>query len=172
MGAEITLNGRWTSPQPEPIPNADGSTIYGVRDFTFAPETWRLRFTAYGDADAKHPLFTLRAEGHYTLGDPSVAVPGAREAEFHFARRLFTAHTEPFVELLNGAGAGSAPWTPGVEQDVSITGALFVPSMAQAPIEHDLVAFRDGALFLGDRSGDLSKARPAALGAYPLARAE
>jgi hypothetical protein len=34
------------------------------------------------------------------------------------------------------------------------------------------VAFRDGALFLGERSGDLSKARPTALGTHPLTHAE
>jgi hypothetical protein len=121
-----------TSPQPEPIPNADDSTIYGLRDFSFSDETWALRFTAYGDPAATFPLFTLRAEGHYSLGEPSAVVPDAREAELHFARRLFTAHAEPFVELLNGAGAGSPPWTSGVEQDVSATGALFIPSLAQA----------------------------------------
>jgi hypothetical protein len=169
MESDTTLSGRWISAQPEPIPNADGSTIYGLRDFTFTDETWALRFTAYGDPGTTFPLFVLRAEGRYTLGATSAVVPDAREAEFHFARRLFTAHAEPFVELLNGAGAGT--WVAGVEQDVSATGALFIPSVAQAPVEHDLVAFRDGALFLGERSGDLSKARPAALGAHPLTRA-
>jgi hypothetical protein len=171
MEGNTTLSGRWISVQPEPIPNADGSTMYGVRDFTFTDETWALRFSAYGDPDAAYPLFTLRAEGHYTLGEPSAAVPDAREAEFLFAKRLFTANGEPFVELLNGAGAGSPPWMPGVEQDVSATGALFIPSLAQAPVEHDLVALRDGALFLGDRSGDLSKTRPTTLGTFPLIRA-
>jgi hypothetical protein len=171
MATDTILSGRWTSLQPEPILNADGSMIYGLRDFSFAGETWALRFTAYGDPEATVPIFTLRAEGPYTLGDASAVVPGAREAEFHFARRLFTAHAEAFVALLDSAGAGSPPWVAGVEQDVSATGALFIPSVAQAPVEHDLIAFRDGALFLGERSGDLSKTRPTALGTHPLSRA-
>jgi hypothetical protein len=36
--------------------------------------------------------------------------------------------------------------------------------------EYDLVAIRNGQLFFGDRSGDLSKARPDKLTPYPLRR--
>lgn len=164
------LIGRWASPTPETIANADGSTIYGIRDFRFATETWSVRFSAYGDAQASYPLFTLRAEGSYRIGADSAAVPGAHEADFAFHARYLTAHAEQFVDLLNSADSAGTTWVTGSERDISANGALFFPSVAAAPVEYDLVALRDGMLYLGDRSGDLSTVRPVLLGRDPLGR--
>jgi hypothetical protein len=161
------LIGRWASPAPETIRNADGSVIYGQREFVFTEKAWALHFQAFGDAAATFQLFGLRLEGTYTLGGPSAAVPSAQEAEFFFTGRHVTAYA-PMLDMFKNVTTG-IEWQAGVEQDVSATGALFIPSVANAPVEHDLVQLENGQLRLGDRSGDLTKARPQTLG-EPLAR--
>jgi hypothetical protein len=164
------LIGRWVSPSPEPMPMPDGNTLYNLRDFILTEKAWAMLFTAYGDPGATFKLFTLRIEGTYNLGAASTDVPGARNADFHFAGRYLTANAQPMLDMFKGAKAGDGNWQLGVEQDVSKTGCLFIPSVAQAPVEYDLVR-RDGDnLFFGDRSADLTKARPKKLIGAPVAR--
>jgi hypothetical protein len=154
MFTTTDLVGRWVSEQIEPIQNADGSVIYGRRDFTLGDRDWQLRFTAYGDDQATVPLFTLRAEGTYALGDPSPDVADARYADFHFASRSLTAHQPGLVDLFTSASA--TPWEIDVERDVSADGCAFVPSVSASPTEYDLVKLEGSRLFFGDRSRDLS----------------
>jgi hypothetical protein len=150
------LAGRWTSEAAEPVQNADGSVIYGTREFTLGEDKWRLTFRAHGDESRTVKLFSLRLEGGYELKGDSSEVPGARHADFHFTARYFTPHAPMFVDMLNNAHAGGGNWQVDVEQDVSRTGALFIPSVAQAHTEYDLLKLDGNKLYFGDRSRDLT----------------
>ena len=56
----------------------------------------------------------------------------------------------------------------GAPKNLAAEGCGFVPSLMQGIGEYDLAAVQAGQLFFGDRSGDLSKSRPAALYPFPL----
>jgi hypothetical protein len=166
------ITGRWISAAAEPIHNPDGSVIYGQREFMLGDREWTLRFTAYGDEQTSVKLFTLRAEGSYTLGDESPDVAAARQADFHFAKRYLTAHIPAFVELFTASSADGSPWQIDEERDVSRDGCAFIPSVAASPTEYDLVKLDGAQLYFGDRSQDLSDPanRPRRLTEQPLIR--
>jgi len=93
----------------------------------------------------------------------SAAVPGAQAAIFRFTRRLFTVHNRALAQLLTQVKARSEKWAPGIQQDVSQTGALFVPTVSAVGAEYDLLAFDTGPqgerdLYLGDRLKRLASA--------------
>ncbi len=154
------LSGTWESPELEPIPGAEGKDIFITRTFDFDGDSWRVRFSGCADQQRKQRLFDGVAEGRFELHGPWTAVPGALAAIFRFDRRLFTAHTRALAQLLTQSGAGSAAWAPGIQQDVSKTGALFIPSLAKSSAEYDLVVFDAGPrgerdLYLGDRAHEM-----------------
>jgi hypothetical protein len=155
------LSGTWESPEVEPIPGSEGKGTFITRTFDFDGDAWRVRFSGWTDQQRKHRLFDGVAEGHFQLEGPWAAVPGALAAIFHFDRRLFTVHTRALAQQLTKAGAGNGHWAPGIQQDVSKTGALFLPSVAKSSAEYDLLAFDSGPkgerdLYLGDRSHEMS----------------
>lgn len=174
-----SLAGTWESPDLEPLPAADGNQTFLTRAFDFDGDTWRVRFSGWADRERRHRLFDGVAEGRFEFDGPWSAVPGARAAVFHFARRLFTVHNRALSQLLTQAKAGSAKWAPGIQQDVSHTGALFVPTLAQVSAEYDLLAFGTGPtgerdLYLGDRSHEMNTPghRPVKRNAFPVRKVD
>lgn len=148
-----TLTGTWTSPEPEAIAPA----MFIERTFDFDGHRWRVRFSVFTDATRRTRIIDGVGEGMFELADPWSAVEAARAAVFYFSRRLFTVHTRELAAQLTEQKSGVTPWAPGVQQDVSHTGALFMPSLADSAAEYDLVAFATGPgnardLYLGDRS--------------------
>ena len=172
-----TLTGTWESPDLELMPLPDGNKIFITRAFDFHDRSWRVRFTGYADDQRRVRLFDGVGEGTFDLKGAWGAVPGALAAEFHFSRRLFTAHTSQLTQQLTATKAGNGNWAPGIQQDVSETGALFVPALAQVGTEYDLVAFDKGPngeldLYLGDRSHEMNEdhLRPKKRSAWPVRR--
>ena len=155
-----SITGRWQSAAPE----AQGQ-IFVTREFKIEPATWSVAFRAYGDASAKAPLFTLNVGGVYVLGGSSSAVAGAREGIFPATYRRITAESEAGVQMFAAMGCALKV---RVVKPLTSEPCGFVPSLMQAMGEYDLVAVKSGQLFFGDRSGDLTKARPTALYAFPL----
>ena len=156
------LDGHWVSAAPE----AQGP-LFATRDFTFDGDGWSVLYSAYGDQDATAPLFTLEVGGHFVLGGPSATVEGATEGVFPATHRRISAQSEAGAAMFAGMGC---TLMVGEAKDLTTEGCGFVPSLMSAMGEYDLVAVRDGQLFFGDRSGDLTKARPTALTPYPLVR--
>lgn len=154
------LAGRWVSAAPEAM-----GPIQGTRDFAFEADRWSVTFTAFADPEAAQALFRLDVGGRFVLGGPSAAVDGAFEAIFPADRRRITALSEAGVQMFAAQGCALQV---GVALDLTSQGCGFVPSLMAAMGEYDLVAMRDGRLFLGDRAADLSKARPTALTPFPL----
>lgn len=156
------LTGEWRSAAPEPM-----GAFHAVRDFVFTPGQWAMVFRAYADAEARKPLFTLRIDGPYVVGGASTQVSGASEVTFQYAHRYVTADSADGVAMFAKMGC---TLRVGDETDVSLQGCGFVPSMLQAGVEYDLLKLEGDKLYFGDRSGDLSKARPQKLGAQPVTK--
>lgn len=156
------IRGQWRSVAPENYGNH-----YATRAFTVADGQWQVRYQAYADAQGRQPLFTIRVQGWYVLGEPSQKVPGAHEGNFPARTRSLTADSESGVQMFASMGCALQP---GQEKFLVNTGCGFVPGVMQVMGEYDLAALRDGQLFFGDRASDLSKARPDRLTPHPLAR--
>ena len=170
-----TLAGTWESPELEPASAADGNQMFVTRAFDFDGDAWRVRFSGWTDQQGRHRLFDGVAEGRFELAGPWAAVPGAQAAIFRFTRRLFTVHTRMLAQLLTTDAAGREPWAPGIQQDISKTGALFVPTLAAVSTEYDLVVFDAGTrgacdLYLGDRSQEMNTParRPVKRNSFPV----
>ncbi|MGL5012587.1 MAG: hypothetical protein ACRC6I_22185 [Paracoccaceae bacterium] len=156
------LDGRWISVAPENI-----GQMYATRDFTFDGDAWSITFKAFADAERAAPMFTLQVDGHFRLGGESAAVPGAWNGVFGAFDKTVTAHSAAAVEMFGGMGC-----TLEIDQPFDLTDKAcgFFHATMDTLGEYDLVALKDGQLFLGDRSGDLTKARPTALTPFPLVR--
>jgi hypothetical protein len=156
------LKGRWASAALE-----NYGSHFAMRTFKFTDKEWKVTYRAYADAQGKQPLFSLDVGGFYVLGQASATVAGAFEGIFPANHRHVTAESDAGVGMFASMGCtlekGKA--LPLVGQ-----GCGFVPGIMQAMGEYDLVAFKDGRLYFGDRAGDLTKARPVALTSYPLVR--
>ncbi len=174
-----SLAGTWESPELEPLPSPDASQTFLTRAFDFDGHAWRVRFSGWADQQRRHRLFDGVAEGRFELDGPWTAVPRAQAAIFRFTRRLFTVHNRTLAQLLTHAKAGSEKWAPGIQQDVSKTGALFVPTLSQVSAEYDLLAFDTGPhgerdLYLGDRSHEMNAPapRPVKRNPFPVRKVE
>lgn len=160
--AAPNLNGHWASAAPE-----NYGSHFATRTFTFTDKEWSVTYRAYADAQGKQPLFRLEVGGFYVLGQASAGVPGAFEGVFPANRRQVIAESDAGVGMFASMGC---TLEQGKALSLVSQGCGFVPGLMQAMGEYDLVAFKDGGLYFGDRAGDLSKARPAALTPYPLVR--
>ena len=157
-----SLEGRWASTAPENM-----GRMHATRSFVFEGDRWRVQFHAFADADAKAPLFTLDVGGVFVLGGPSAKVPGAWEGVFPAQYRRITADSEAGAAMFAGMGCALEAGKPVA---LVAQGCGFVPPLMQAMGEYDLVAVKAGQLFLGDRAGDLTKARPETLTPFALQR--
>lgn len=83
--------------------------------------------------------------------------PRSARSHLPLQQRLFTVHTRTLAQQLTANSAGSGSWAPGIQQDVSKTGALFVPSLAKSSAEYDLLVLDTGAQ--GERDLYLATAR-------------
>lgn len=172
---EEQLEGRWVSGECEPMPQADGSTLYFQRDFTLTTTAWEITGTIFGDEVCSFPLLTLDIGGDYEIVGPAAGIDGAHEANFGRSDIALTPHVQDFVDWFNGEGCGTQEWVVGETQDVSEGGCAFIPSSGVCPIEHDLVSpSGDDELYFGQRplDGDMCspKTRPAELGELPVLR--
>lgn len=171
---EEQLAGHWVSEGCEPMPQADGSVLYFIRDFTLGVADWSITGTIYGDDACTYPLLTLDIGGAYEITGPSAGIEGAHEAGFDRSSIALTPHVPDFVAWFDSEGCGEDPWAVGVQQDVTADGCAFVPSAEACPVEYDLVSL-DGTdrLFFGQRpvTGDMCSPenRPAALGEHAVA---
>ena len=148
------LNGKWQSQKSEPIENQNGTVLYIRREASFSDDNWEIMIRTFLDENCKHSLFNVRATGTYNLGNESKDVPGATCVDFHNTARYVTASNESIVEMLNHATILSRGWELEVEQDVSENGCLLVPSVADCPVEYDIIKKDENGLYFGDYTPD------------------
>lgn len=153
-----TLQGQWVSETPENM-----GSFYATRAFEFTQDKWSITFDAFADEGATTLLFSVDVAGTYVVGADS-AVEGAQDAVFHISTREVTA-SEIGVGIFADMGC---TLVSGEAKDLRNEACGFLPSVMQSAIEYDLISLQNEQLFLGERTGDLSKERPSALIAYPL----
>jgi hypothetical protein len=147
------LPGTWQGellPQERP----GGSVIYARRRFDFTATRWAVRFEAFVGQVDRRPIFVAQAAGVYALGPAWTPVAGARQLDLIFDGRYLTMYAPDLLAQLRSAGYPEARL--GRAQDVTDDGALFVPPLAQAPIEYDVVLLREGRLHFGTRSPEMT----------------
>ena len=164
------LTGRWTSATCEPA----GPNLYVKRDFTLTEATWKLNVGIFNDAGCAAKFVAVDVAGGYQVGQDSTAVPGATEVNYLVSTHTVTPASDAAVQTLTQGNCGTGTRTIGQPIDVTKTGCavLGVPSVASCPMELDLNKIDGDNLFFGDRSADLCKARPTALGQLPVVRAK
>lgn len=156
----LQIEGRWKSERLEPQ-----GKLFVSRDFTFAGDSWSVVYRAHADANGANPLFTLDVGGIFVVGERSTTLPEAHDGIFPARRRNITADSAAGVAMFAAMGC---TLLEGVPKALVSEGCGFVPPLMTAMGEYDLVTIKDGKLFFGDRSGDLTKARPQSLYAFPL----
>ena len=162
------ISGVWKSVSTEDV----GNGAWATREFTMKRSDWQVVTTFYLDKDMRMPVFAFRAVGPYEITAASPKVAGAYEATFHFTKKFLTILMDS-EEVLKAFGFDPAGYVKGNETDISTTGASFLKSVADYPLEYDLVTLKDGRLSLGFRpaDNDLStvEKRPTKVG-LPLSR--
>ena len=141
----------------------------------FLDQEWALEFTQYSDAACTTPSLRGFFQGRYRIAEPSSTVAGAFDAHFGFSMKRLTLYDEGLLARANHDACGMRVWTRGREEDVSMTGCLWVVPVAACPQEFDLVKVTDDRLFLGERppaGQDLCRddRRASALRTLPLVR--
>lgn len=162
MELRAAMQGRWKS---EMIENY--GSHFATRSFNFSGTQWGVVYRTYADAEGRKPLFTIRVDGYYALGGASTAVPGAIEGIFPALNRRVTAETDDGVKALAAVGCASSV---GLEVSLVRASCGGIPSVMENMGEYDMVSLVGSRLHFGDRTGDLSKARPKRLTPYPLTR--
>ena len=103
------------------------------------------------------------------VSSPSAAhrprCPGAWEGIFPQTRRNLTADSDAGVVMFAQMGC---LLVKGQAKAVMQQPCGFIAPLMQSMGEYDLVMIKEGQFFFGDRSGDLSKARPEKLNQFPM----
>ncbi|KAF5089041.1 hypothetical protein DSECCO2_32740 [anaerobic digester metagenome] len=155
MIKKADLNGKWQSKESETLKNPDGTVMYIKREAVFSEDSWEILIKTFMDEAAEVPLFTVRANGSYKLGEESDDVPSATCVDFENTARYVTPNNGSMAEMLNHAAVGKVGWKVNVEQDVSKEGCFLVPSIENCPVEYDLLKIVTGEvereeLYFGD----------------------
>lgn len=143
------ISGVWKSVSAEDM----GNGAWATREFTMKGGDWQVVTTFYLDKDMKMPVFAFRAVGPYEITAASSKVDGAHEATFHFTKKFLTVLMDS-EEVLKAFGFDPSGYVKGNETDISANGASFLKSVADYPLEYDLVELKDGRLSLGSRPAD------------------
>ena len=144
-------------------PNADGTTSYLTLTFDVNPSTWASDVMMYGEETCTTKQGTIHMEGQYTIGNPSVAVPGAFEMDATFAKRTITPHVDGYIALMQSLSCGKAPYAVNQAQDIGAAGCkdMGFPSITECPRDHDLLKVEgDGSLRFGKRPADNNMCAP------------
>lgn len=160
------FNGTWNSERIESL----GNGTFGTRTFAFKDKAWEIKFTLYFDSLKKQPVFVFRATGDYEFQGASATLPKTQNARFNFQNKYVTLLTDN-ADIIKNFGFTGCPLTKDKEADITETGCSFLPSKAAYGQEFDLFSEKNGKLYLGARSNDMSSEdkRPTVLGA-PLVK--
>lgn len=169
----VDLAGGWVSGCVDP---GTGQAL--SLDFELTTETWSLEYRTYGDASCDTPFLTVHIEGPYELGERSVEVEDAREAEFLFAAKSVTPHSQDAADFLASTyGCDRPGFAVGEAADL----AAGCPALGQYPVsgcdrDYDLVLLDGDVLHFGERPPDndmcTSDKRPTQASSLGLIRPE
>lgn len=154
----LHLAGGWLSSQCETRPH----NLRLTRHFIFGADnhTWQASYHHFYDEICREPMFSLRAEGRYVVGQTSVLVDGAYDVDFYVESVGITARDPRIARTLNEWAKGAAPcggkkeWTLGREQDVTDSKGCPPLGISMAAIEKELLRMdhdQHRLLFMGQR---------------------
>ena len=78
--------------------------MFGTRAFTFDGDAWSVTFRAFGDEAMSVPISTLNVAGHFKVGGPSAAVPGAFDGVFGAMDKSVVADSGIAVKMFGDMG--------------------------------------------------------------------
>ncbi|XP_066939628.1 protein APCDD1-like isoform X2 [Macrobrachium rosenbergii] len=109
------IHGKWLSTSCESRPGPR----YVLRSYSFHRDsTFQLALHFYRDPSCAHPVHTLSAHGHITMGRPSWVTPGGTEAEYTLTKVEVIAHSHRDAALIAAQvnatcpGKVNKPWKP------------------------------------------------------------
>jgi hypothetical protein len=146
--------GHWISPEREYTTNPDGSVYYIVRDYTLTDDAFRAVTSIYGDPVSEVKFYTATVDGTYKLVGESKTVDGATNINFTPVQITMKPDSMAFVDIFMKSKCGDGMWGLDTLQDVSKTGCLSFRSIADCPVEYDIVKVQGDSLQLGVRSAD------------------
>ncbi|MEO0572843.1 MAG: SMP-30/gluconolactonase/LRE family protein [Bacteroidota bacterium] len=142
------LKGYWESTELEEEGNS-----FSHKELILTNSTWHLSVYAYADAKGHDPLFQLEFEGNYEITGASPIVEGSWNGTYRIDKKYLTLlNRNP--EVVQELGFASCGLTYGERKDVS-NGCSFVESIADCPVDYDLVTIREGMLYAGKRNSDM-----------------
>jgi len=142
------LIGSWASMELEREDN-----LFSHKELILTDSTWHLSLYTYADAKGHDPLFQLELEGDYNITEASSIVEGSWNGTYGIAKKHLTLlNRNP--EVVQGLDFASCGLMYGERKDVS-NGCSFVESIADCPVDYDLITIRDGLLYAGKRNPDM-----------------
>jgi kynurenine formamidase len=137
-----------------------------TRELAIEEGTWRMEATLFDDERCAARRFRLEVRGALSIAG---AARGITAVDFtRTTVELTPLHERAIVSLVGRCGGS---FEVGVARDLSREPSCPIArSIASCPVEHDVVELREGALHLGDRSGDLCAERPERVSDHGLAR--
>lgn len=156
--------GEWVSLSVELRPTEDRAGTGVIeptrlrRRFTYTDDD---RFTGviqmYGDEYGDVPLMDFTFRGHLRWGDPHPIADGAFDIDYVLDEGFdVTPHADATAELLNAARPeGIAPFEVGRTSDIlGKAFPLFSIEEGEVAVDHDLIWFHHGLLFMGAKHVD------------------
>lgn len=143
------LLGKWKSAAAEQV----GNVGFRTREFTFTTDRWLIEVVFYSDKELTKPLFSFVGEGHYTLAENSMILPGATNAAFFFDKKLLTMLTDDSVTIKQFK-FDDCNLTRNIAKDISANGCSNFTSVAVCGQEYDIVNIERDTLRLGARPAD------------------
>lgn len=159
----VNLDGFWISMRCEVRP-------YGLflnREFFFNTKSkyWTGKHEYFRDPQCKSPMFTLTAEGAFTIGPPSKEIPDAVLCDFDILDSAITPKDPQFASNLNGfpACGAKSSWKVGQAGNLSISGGCQELGISVPSTEFELIRFstvKPGLIFLYLGDGSEEHKRP------------
>ena len=153
------LSGAWLSQHCETRPHNLRLTRHVI--FDSHNSTWQAYYHHFYDELCREPMFSLRAQGHYVVNEPSLLVDGAYNVDFKVTNVKVTARDPRIMRTLNEWEKGAQPcggkekWALDREQDVTDSKGCPPLGITVSAIEYELIRLDTDhhkiLLFMGQR---------------------
>lgn len=159
-GPPFLLQGAWLSTHCETRPNNLRLTRHVIFDGG-DNATWQAYYHHFYDELCQQPMFSLRAQGSFLVGKPSLLVEGAYDVDFTVTNVKVTARDPRIMRTLNDWEKSSEPcggkekWLLNREQDVTDSKGCPPLGITVTAVERELIRIdkdhHNMLLFMGQR---------------------
>ena len=141
------MEGYWKSVSSEDF--HDGT--FGTRLYRFENTSWEETIIIYQDRNLLHPLFKISYEGYYDITTKSATIYQTYHINFHYSKKTITVLTDN-KDKIKEFDFKSCYEGKDTEVDISAKGCSFIVSIADYPVQYDIVKKEMDLLFLGIHS--------------------